>query len=372
MDKKPQWAQEALEKICRKMPAAMEKARQCGFIPYTVSEGQWQPGPMDGICWWTNGFWPASMWQLYAATGEEAYLREARRAEEMLDAAFGDFPHLHHDVGFMWRISAGFDYDLTGNQKSRERTAFAANLLAGRFNPNGFIRAWNGECTGWAIIDCMMNLSILYWASEQTQDPRFRLIAQRHADTVIRHFIRDDGTAEHIVIFDPETGAVLDKPGGQGYAPGSVWSRGQGWALYGFAIAARHTGEARYLETSRRVADSFMEAVGEDWLPDCDFRQPPSPVIKDDCAGGIAACGMLELADLLGEEAGRKYRDAAEKLLRALAERHVDWSEEYPALLTHCTGAYHNSADRHIAMTYGDYYFIEGIARLLGKPVCRW
>lgn len=364
------WAQSILERLQAKMPHAIEMADKESFIPYTVQNGAWQSGPMDGICWWTNGFWSAMMWQMYVMTGEEIYRTEARRGQDLLDQAFADFPHLHHDVGFMWRISSGFDADLTGDERNRQRALLAANLLAGRYNPNGFIRAWNEDKAGWAIIDCMMNLSLLYWATEQTGDPRFSLIAQRHADTVMRHFIREDGTSEHIVIFDPLNGQVLDKPGGQGYAPGSVWSRGQAWAIYGFAISARHTGREDYLHTACRVADAFLDRLSDDWLPDCDLAAPAEPVVKDDCAGVIGACGLLALADALGED-GARYARAAEKLLRALAEHHADWTVQCPAVLTHCTGSYHTK-DHHIPMVYGDYFFVEGVARLLGHSELRW
>lgn len=364
------WAEQIISKLTKKMPYAIEKAKEQPFIPYTVKDGAWAPGPCDGVCWWTNGFWPAEMWQMYVLTCDTRYLDEARRTQLMLDAAFADFPHLHHDVGFMWRISTGFDDDLTGDEGARTRTLLAANLLAGRFNPNGFIRAWNEDRAGWAIIDCMMNLSLLYWATEHTGDPRFALIAQRHADTVRSAFIREDGTSEHIVIFDPANGHVLDRPGGQGYGKGSVWSRGQTWAIYGFAISYRHTGNQEYLRTSRRVADAFIPCVSDDWLPACDFRAPAEPVLKDDCAGAIAACGLLELADCLGNE-GAPYEEAAVHLLKAMEAAHADWSEASPAILTHCTGAYHGR-DHHIAMNYGDYYFIEAVSRLSGRSRLRW
>lgn len=364
------WAKEALQKLIQKMPYAIEKAQEVSFIPYTVKDGHWASGPMDGICWWTNGFWPGEMLQMYALTNDPIYLTEARRSETMLDAAFADFEHLHHDVGFMWRISSGFDYALTKDKNNRSRALFAANLLAGRYNVNGFIRAWNADCTGWAIIDCMMNLSLLYWASEETSDPRFRLIATQHADTVLKHFIRIDGSSEHIVCFDPQTGAVQDKLAGQGYAKGSKWSRGQAWALYGFIISYAHTGDKRYLKASQDVADDFIANVQEDWLPDSDFCAPKAPPIKDDCAASIAACGLLRLADAL--EDSTVYFNAAFKLLEAMYTHHADWSYHSPAIFTHCTGAYHNQSDRHIAMNYCDYYFIEAVSYLLGERRLEW
>ena len=362
------WAQEMLNKLQVKMPYGVKKAQEIDGVPYTAAEGAWVAKP--SICWWTNGFWPASMMQMFALTGEKLYLDEARRTEEMLDGAFRDYYGLHHDVGFMWRISSGFDWQLTGDEKNLKRTLLAASMLASRFNPNGFIRAWNGEeKTGWAIIDCMMNLSVLYFAAEYLHDPRFSLIAQKHADTVQRVFIRKDGTSEHIVCFDPVTGEVLEKRGGQGWKDGSVWSRGQAWAIYGFAISHRHTGRADYLKTACRVADAFIELVQDDWLPACDLVAPKEPVIKDDCAGAIAACGMLEIAEMLGE-GGEKYREAAFRLLTEMEKHHADWTENSPAIFTHCTEAY--SKGHHMPMTYGDYYFIEAVARLLGGYKLYW
>ena len=362
------WAQQTLEKLRVKMPCGVQNAREIEGIPYTVKDGQWVA--KNSICWWTNGFWPASMLQMYSMTGDESYLAEARRAEELLDGAFADYYGLHHDVGFMWRISSGFDYQLTGDERSLKRTLLAASLLASRFNPNGFLRAWNGEDkTGWAIIDCMMNLSVLYFASEHTHDPRFSLIAQKHADTTQRIFIRENGTSEHIVCFDPLTGEVVDKLGGQGWKAGSVWSRGQAWAIYGFMISHRHTGRKDYLDTACKVADAFIELVKEDYLPACDLAAPKEPVIKDDCAGAIAACGLLEISDALGEQ-GAKYREAAFCLLTEMEKHHADWSLSSPAILTHCTAAYFG--DHHIAMNYGDYFFIEAVHRLLGDYTLYW
>ncbi len=362
------FADRAAEGLKAKMAFALKKAEGLDFIPYTVKDGAWAPGPFDGICWWTNGFWPGLMWAMYRLTGENAYRREAERAENMLDGAFRDFDHLHHDVGFMWLISSGADFRLTGNDLSRKRTLLAANLLAGRFNPAGFIRAWNGDWTGWAIIDCMMNLNLLYWASDFTGDPRFRKIAMAHADTAMRHFVREDGSCSHIVVFDPDTLAVRDIPAGQGYAPGSSWSRGQAWALYGFALSALHTGKQAYLETARRVAGYFISQVRGDWIPRCDFRQPAGDDLKDACAGAIAACGLLELARQTGEQ---PYFDAAVSLLKALDAGCADWSGDSPALLTRCAGSYHGS-DHNIAMIYADFFFTEAILRLKGDDFLFW
>ena len=364
------WLEETARKLDDKMQYAVKKANEVDYIPYTTENGQWKK---NDIRWWTNGFWPATMWQMYLATKNELYRDEAVRAEKMLDAALDDFKTLHHDVGFMWLIQSGVHYDLEKNPDSYDRTLFAANMLAARFNPAGFIRAWNGKGReGWAIIDCMMNIPLLHWASDMTGDPRFRKIAIAHADTTMKYFVRDDGSCNHIVIFNPETGEFIDNPGGQGYESGSSWSRGQSWALYGFTLSYLATGKDEYLETAKRVAHYFISNVTDDYIPRCDFRQPDEPEIKDNAAGAIATCGLLELCKLVPQYESEIYYDAACKMLMAMEKNCINWEKNDPALLTMCTSAYHDIKGRHITMNYADYYFVEAVNKLRGQQKLFW
>lgn len=364
------WLDETAAKLHAKMTYAVGKAHEVDFMPYSTENGQWKE---TSIGWWTNGFWPATMWQMYLATKDNLYREEAIRAEKMLDAALDDIETLSHDVGFMWLIQSGVRYALEGNKDSYLRTMRAAQHLACRFNPNGFIRAWNGEGReGWAIVDCMMNLPLLYWASEVTGDPRFKLIAMKHADTTEQYFVRPDGSCNHIVIFDAETGEMLDNPGGQGYESGSSWSRGQAWALYGFALSYIHTGKQAYLDASKRVANYFISQITDDYIPRCDFRQPAEPVIKDNTAGAVAACGLLTLAEQLPEKEAATYYEVAVKMLRAMEKECINWELNDPALLTKCTSAYHDIPGRHMTMNYADYYFVEAINRLSGQELFFW
>ena len=364
------WLEEVAAKLHTKMSYAVGKAREVDYIPYSTENGQWKP---IHIHWWTNGFWPATMWQMYLATKDELYRDEAIRAEKMLDVNLVDFEGLSHDVGFMWLIQSGVRYALEGNKDSYARTMQAAQHLACRYNPNGFIRAWNGEGRqGWAIVDCMMNLPLLYWASEVSGDPRFRLIAMKHADTAMDVFVRPDGSCNHIIIFDAETGEVLDNPGGQGYESGSSWSRGQAWALYGFTLSYLHTGKQEYLDTAKRVANYFISQITDDYIPRCDFRQPAEPVLKDDTAGTVAAAGLLVLAQQLPELEAVTYYDVAVKMLRAMEREDINWDLNDPALLQRCTAAYHDIPGRHITMNYADYYFVEAINMLRGQKMLFW
>lgn len=368
------WVDLAFERACAKFARGAKIAAQQGVIPYMGAKDKYLPSPFDGNSWWTGGFWPGLMWQMYKATGEAVYRDEALRVEALLTDEFRRFDLLNHDVGFMYLLSCGAHYRMTGDAQALSDTLHAATLLAGRFNPAGFIRAWPGkDRTGYAIIDCMMNLSLLYYAGELTGDPRFAKIARIHADTTIREFLREDGSSCHIVIFDSETGKALARPAGQGYCEGSSWSRGQAWALYGFTLSAINTGEQRYLDVARRCAGYFISHIREDGLTDSDFCQPADEERIDNIAGACAACGLLELANLVGGEEGEGYRAAAMRLLRALNELCADWSDESTGILQKCTASYHDDgAGRHVNILYGDYFFVEALCKLRGTDARLW
>lgn len=359
------------EKVIAKFRRSARMAAEAGILPYKSEKGQWITSPFDGNSWWTGGFWPALMWQLHVMTGDEAFKTEALRAEDMLTAEFRTYNYLNHDVGFMYLLSCGANYKLTGNEQAKTDTLHAASLMMGRFNPVGFIRAWNHpDHKGYAIVDCMMNLSLLYWASRETGDPRFANVANIHAATTLREFVRENGSVSHIIEFDPATGKRVKEHPGQGYALGTSWSRGQAWGLYGFTLAYANTKDEAYLKAACRIADYFTAHIREDGLTDCDFCQPADEVRIDNIAGACAACGLQELAKLSGNDA---YQAAAEKLIDGLIDHCCDWTDNSCGILTHCTAAYHDDgAGRHTNITYGDYFFVEAIAKLLGTDPMLW
>lgn len=367
----PNRYEDALQKAADKFLLSARAAAREGIIPYKSEGGRWVTSPYDGNSWWTGGFWPGLMWLLYARTGKEEFLREARRVEALLTAEFRAFRFLNHDVGFMYLLSCGADHKLTGSEQARWDTLHAASLLMGRFNPAGFFRAWNGaDQTGFAIIDCMMNLSLLFRASRETGDPRFARAARIHADTTLREFLREDGSVSHIIEFDPETGRRVREHPGQGFALGSSWSRGQAWGLYGFTLAYLNTRDERFLAAARRIAGYFIAHIRPDGLTDCDFCQPADEERIDNIAGAIAACGLLEMAGLTGEKG---YRAAALKLVDGLLDLCCDWTENSLGLLTRCTASYHDDgAGRHTNITYGDYFLVEALSKLCGSDPMLW
>ncbi len=364
------------EKIDKKLSyvAPLQKGR----IPYTTSS-KWHNRTVDGtycdmrridVSWWTNGFWPGLMWLMYVGTKKEIYRAAAQDTEDILDEAFLDYDRLHHDVGFMWNISSGVNYRLFCNTKSKIRTAIAADILASRYNCEGkFIRAWNGDMTGWVIIDSMMNIPLLYWASREYNDPRFEYIAKNHADTLIKTHIRDDGSVVHIADLDLKTGDVKETFGGQGYSVGSSWSRGQAWAIYGYVLSYIHTGDKKYLDVSKKAADYFISCVNDDWLPKVDFKAPKEPVYYDSTAGAIASCGFIEIYRATGE---RKYLDAAMNILKAFNDNFCNWDNDEQAILLMGTERYHDDTGRHISIIYGDYFFTEAIYKLKGNDMLFW
>ncbi len=368
-----EWATQVSEKVKKKMRKVVE--RNQGRIPYLTAEGHYVDMTEKDIYWWTNGFWGGILWQLYHATGEELYRVEAEGLEEKLEQNLHAYRGMDHDSGFKWLLTAAASSRLTGNEKSRDRALIAANSLAGRFNLAGrLIRAWNdggeGERAGWAIIDCMMNLPLLYWASEELRDPRFRQIAQAHADTAREAFVREDGSVNHIVVFDPAAGEVLGSLGGQGYGEGSCWTRGQAWAVYGFTLSYLHTGKKEYLDTAKKVAGYFIAHIPQSGLIPVDFCQPGDCPWEDGTAAAITACGLLELEKQVPKEEKAFYHDAALRLLMAL-DREACWDEEKDYILEKCSAAYHEET-HNFPMMYADYYFIEGIWKLTGQESFMW
>jgi unsaturated chondroitin disaccharide hydrolase len=369
-----EWVESIFKKLNMKVEA--ECGRLKGIIPYIPKDGRYYDfGEGEGIYGWVNGFWAGLLWQMYHSTKNAAYRNTAEAVEMRLDVALEGFEKLHHDVGFMWLHTAVANYRLTGNEISRRRSFHAANILAGRYNPAGrFIRAWNEDHLGWIIIDCMMNLPLLYWASRESADPRFAFIAQSHTDTVLSTLVRPDGSCNHIAVLSPETGECLETPGGQGYASGSSWSRGQAWSVYGFALSYRHTRQRKYLDTAKNTAHYVIANFARnDWLPLVDFRAPAEPVKYDSTAAMISVCGLLEIASHAGEQEKVFYIDSALRILRAGEKAFADWDNEHDGIIGKGTSAYHAGIETtEVPIIYGDYFFAEAVLRLLGKDFLIW
>lgn len=371
------WAEEIFAKIDKKMSAITLRSRD-KIVDGVDENGFHRERDID---WWCNGFFGGLNWLLYDYTKNEEYKKTAKRQEIIMDEALAHFELLHHDVGFMWHILSGASYRLTGDERSKTRNLFAAASLSSRFVLDGrFIRAWNDdEALNWTIVDCLMNLPLLYWASDVIGDDRFKRIAMAHANMAMRDHLRRDGSVAHIVEHDRETGELVRTYAGQGYADDSSWSRGQAWAVYGFTLSYMHTGEEKYLNAAKQVANYFIANCSDDWLPRVDFRAPKEPVYYDSTAGACAACGMIELAKLLPENEGGVYMNAAINILKAMTERFCNFDPTNDHMLDFGTVRYpipgkftEKESGVHISIIYGDFFYTEAILKLLGSEFNPW
>lgn len=366
------WAESVWEKLEIKLEA--ECRRLGSMMPYVPVNGKYEDMGKRELTAWTNGFYSGMLWQMYHATGKECYKDAAAGIEERLDEALAAFTKLDHDVGFLWLHTAVADYRLTGSRDSRARGLHAAGILAGRYNPKGkYIKAWNGERAGVAIVDCLMNLPLLYWAAEELHDSACRQIAVNHTEMALNYILRPDGSCNHMVEFDPATGEYLDNPGGQGYERGSSWSRGQAWAIYGMSLAYRYTGNKAYLDAAKRVAHYFCANLAiHDYIPLIDFRAPAQPVYYDTTAGVCAACGLLELSGHVGILEKDLYVKSAVRCLKAVTDRFCQWDPEKDSIVSCGSARYDRESDRQVPIIYGDYFLTEGILRLLGRDFLIW
>lgn len=355
--------QEALDYSVDRIKKTLQTAE--GY-PHATQAGKWAYLPTGG---WTGGFWPGRLWLAFIARGDE-HLQDGAR-EWCVRLAPREFDTTTHDLGFLFYPSFVTGYRLTGEKALRYGALAAAETLTRRFNEKGrFLQAWGGlrdpSRRGRTIVDTMMNLDLLFWATAQTGEARFAEIAIAHAETCQTHHVRPDGTTAHVYDFDPETGREIGQNTHQGYSPTSCWARGQAWAMYGFATVFRRTGDVRFLETARALSDWFLAHLPADHVPYWDFDAPDIPDdVRDSSAAAIAACGLLDLA---ASAQLPSYQEAALEILTSLATHYTSRGfPEEEGILLHATGAKPLGKEIDISLTYGDYYFVEGLLRVL-KP----
>jgi hypothetical protein len=319
--------------------------------------------------WWCSGFVPGTLWYLYEYCKSDALLDYARNYTARVEKEKDNKGT--HDLGFMLYCSFGNGYRLTGDTAYRRIMLIGAESLASRFNPTvGCIQSW-GASRRWqfpVIIDNMMNLEFLFWASKVSGDPKYRDICITHANTTIRDFFRPDYSTYHVVSYDPGSGQVEVKNTHQGYSDDSAWARGQTWGFYGFVVMYRETQDTKYLEQAKNIAAFMMNHpnMPEDKIPYWDFDAPNIPnALRDASAGAIMASALIELSGYVDAALAKKYLDVAETQIRTLS------SPEYFAekgaygnfILKHGVGHIPGNSEIDVPLTYGDYYYIEALLR---------
>ena len=346
--------------------AATAAAYQPGEFPsITDRTGTWQTLTAKA---WTSGFFPGSLWLAYRRTGRPAFKTEARAWTHALAGQARDTST--HDIGFQIMSSFGNGYGITHDKAYKQTILRAASSLATRYDPTvGAIRSWGARGNTQhfkVIIDNLMNLQLLFWASAHGGRRAWKQIATRHALTTATHFVRADGSVIHLVDFDPTTGAVLGTANPQGYTTDSTWSRGQAWAVFGFATAYAATGNTRLLSAARRTADYFLTELPAACVPYWDFDAPDIPdAPTDTSAAAIAAAGLLHLARLDPDADRRKrYAMGASRILSSLATHYV--ADQGQATLTGSVATL-GVAPPDIGTAYGDYYLFQAVQAWLSQ-----
>lgn len=319
---------------------------------------------------WTQSFFVGMALWAYKDTEDKKFLDWALQYKKAYsDKVFKTPMETMHDIGFLYSPYAVMLYNITRDEEFKEIGLKAAETLAMRYEPKGgYIRAWGRmdyrtpeyvdpelakdhfftESAGLAIVDCMMNLPILFWASEVTGHPFYKRIAMMHADTTMKYFIREDYSVMHAYRFSEETGEPLGEANYCGYANGSHWARGTAWAIYGFAIAYNYTGKTEYLNTSMKLLQKFIGECRGD-IPIWDFRLPEDEEkMVDTSATAIVLCGILEIEKHNTYKFLQKYK----KVLRDALEKYIDYDEDVMGILKEQNGVHHYTS-------YGDYYMIE-------------
>lgn len=322
---------------------------------------------------WTASFWVGMLWLCWE------YKQDGRIAA-VIQKQMGAFQNrlendigLHtHDVGFLYSLSAVAAYRLTRDRRAKDMAVKAADKLMERYSETaGIFQAW-GEmddpgAQGRMIIDCNMNLPLLYFASEQTGDPKYHIAAVRHADQAKKYLVRSDGTTFHTFYMDVITGGPRFGRTHQGYSDDSCWARGQAWAIYGFALSYLHTGDISYLETACRLADYFISRLPGDWVCYWDLVFTDGDEERDSSAASIVACGLLEIAKHLPLSDPRrgKYENIALSIIRSLADCYTTKNTpQSNGLLLHAVYAKPENRGVDECCIWGDYFYLEALIRL--------
>ncbi len=318
--------------------------------------------------WWCSGFFPGSLWYLYENTKDVKWEKSARLWTAAVEKE--QYNKGTHDLGFMMFDSFGNELRLTKDPHAKKVLIQSAKSLASRFDPKvGLIKSWNsfkGGFTYPVIIDNMMNLELLFWASRETGDPTFHDIAITHADNTIKNHFRSDYSSYHVICYD-ENGKVLVKKQHQGYQDESTWSRGHAWAIYGYVTMYRETKDKKYLDFAQKITDFYLNHpnLPADKIPYWDFSAPNIPnEERDASAGAITASALLELSTYSGAKGKRYYADAV-KMLESLSSPayRAALGENNNFLIKHCVGAKGLNSEIDVPLVYADYYYLEGLLR---------
>ena len=318
---------------------------------------------------WCSGFWPGILWMDYGYSHDSIVGQAAEGYTAALRSCVYR-PVYDHDLGFITFCSFGKGYEQNHNATYRQTLLDAADSLATLFRPLvGTILSWprNVKMFGGhnTIMDNMMNLDLLFWASRHGGNPLLYDIAITHAKTTMKHHFRPDGGCYHVAVYDTLTGDFIKGVTHQGYADNSTWARGQGWAVYGYTMVYRYTHEKVFLDFAQKVANYYLSRLPEgDLIPKWDFDDPDPKAPKDASAACVVADALLELQQYVGGQKGQQYREKAVEMLRQLSSPEYFSGKRNDAFLLHSTGHHPAGSEIDASIVYADYYYLEALLRL--------
>jgi len=328
--------------------------------------------PLTGNVEWTTSFWTGQLWLAWEMSGDEAFRALAERHVRSFGLRIAGREDTNtHDLGFLYTLSCVAAWRLTGNRDARGFGLLAAEALLERFHEKAqIIQAWGDlndpAQAGRMIIDCNMNLPLLYWTTEQTGDRRFADAAEAHVRQAAKYLIREDASTFHTYYMDVQTGAPRYGNTQQGYADDSCWSRGQAWGIYGFLLSYIYTGDKEMVALSKRLANYFLNRLPEDAVCHWDLALVGTDALRDSSSAAIAVCGLLELVKQLPvtDPDRAHYQQWAMRIMSSLSKHYLAGKQEATnGLLKH--SVYHLSSNKGVdeCASWGDYFYVEALAR---------
>ncbi|WP_270607800.1 glycoside hydrolase family 88 protein [Enterococcus thailandicus] len=375
---KLEWLQEEIEFAVNKVRENLKTFQET--VPPAASEGLVYPEE-ENIDW-TASFWVGMLFLAKELTNSTEF-------DATIEKQMASFKHRlenkieleTHDIGFLYSLSAVADYQVNKHEASKKLAIQAADLLMERYSPTAqIIQAWGNlndpAQRGRMIIDCLMNLPLLYFASEQTGDESYKKAAYAHAKQTQKYIVRPNNTTFHTYYFDVKTGEPIEGKTQQGYSDDSCWARGQAWGIYGFTLSYNHTGDYQFLETAKAVADYFISQLPKDQVAYWDLLfNDGSGQERDSSAAAIAVCGLLELAKQLplSDPKHEEYEAVAIKIIQALAQKYTSKKSEHSNGLL-LEGVYDKNSNKGVneCMIWGDYYYLEALTRLAKSWYSVW
>ena len=341
-----------------------------GSFPAPSSEGGLYPA-IENIEW-TNGFWTGLLWLAWELRGDQRHLSTAKaQIASFVDRVAHRVAVDHHDLGFLYTLSCTAGWRLTESEEALAAALEAGELLLGRYDPIArVIQAWGDmrdpAQRGRMIIDCNLNLPLLWWVANETGESSFREAADAHVAQAARYLVRPDRSTFHTFYIDTETGLPRHGTTHQGYSDDSCWARGQAWGIYGFALAFRHTGDPAYLTLATELADYMLARLPTDGICCWDLIFTGEEDLRDSSAAAIAACGLLEIAGHLPPTDPQhiRFAAAATSMLVTLDRAYLAPIEGSNGLLAHAVYHWPNRVGVDECCIWGDYFYLEGLTRL--------